>query len=249
MKLQSVIFCIFALTACAGISSTSATDFNIDDSIIYAVKFNPPDSSQKTVATSGSNVKSEDQQEPAPLDGEQAQAEIQDPVVADDKLLNAPDLLQTVTMTTNHNEQYVCELPKDELIRDAEEEPYAGPNILQLLNQLFVTSSCAYRLEHYWTYELCHGKYLRQYHEERDGKDVKVTEYFLGRYDKETFDEQMVDLNKAIADGTLKKPQKKRIETMNMPFFELQMKDGTICDLNGMPRTTRVQYICYPSGN
>ena len=30
------------------------------------------------------------------------------------------------------------------------------------------------RLEHYWTYELCHGRYIRQYHEERDGKNIKV---------------------------------------------------------------------------
>ena len=39
-----------------------------------------------------------------------------DQVLSDDeKLLNvAPDLLQTVTMTTAHNEKYVCELPNDE---------------------------------------------------------------------------------------------------------------------------------------
>ena len=27
------------------------------------------------------------------------------------------------------------------------------------------------------------------------------------------------------------------------------MTDGTLCDLNGLPRTTRVQYVCYPTGN
>ena len=27
-------------------------------------------------------------------------------------------------------------------------------------------------------------RFLRQYHEERDGKDVKVQEYFLGKFSK-----------------------------------------------------------------
>ena len=37
------------------------------------------------------------------------------PITEDEKLLNAPDLLQTVvTMTTAHNEKYVCHLPNEE---------------------------------------------------------------------------------------------------------------------------------------
>ena len=62
---------------------------------------------------------------------------------------------------------------------------FQGPSVLQLLERLFVQSQCAYRLEHYWTYELCHGKNLRQYHEEREGKGIKTTEYFLGYYNTE----------------------------------------------------------------
>ena len=46
-----------------------------------------------------------------------------------------------------------------------------------------------------------------------------------------------------------RKPLRKKIESINMPFYELVMKDGTLCDLNGLPRTTRVQYVCYPNGN
>lgn len=37
--------------------------------------------------------------------------------------------------------------------------------------------------ESYWTYEICHGHYVRQYHEEREGKKVKLQEYILGRWD------------------------------------------------------------------
>lgn len=37
-------------------------------------------------------------------------------------------------------------------------------------------------------YELCHGRFIRQYHEERDGKKVKRQEYFLGRWTKEEYE-------------------------------------------------------------
>ena len=42
----------------------------------------------------------------------------------DESLLNAPSLLQTVTMTTNHNEKYVCELPKEEVKLKQSDEEY-----------------------------------------------------------------------------------------------------------------------------
>ena len=87
-----------------------------------------------------------------------------------------------------------------------------------MLEKLFVSSKCAYRLEHYWTYELCHGKSLRQYHEERDGKNIKLTEYFLGHYNKEAHDIRIKELEE---EKTNKKPLKKKIESINMPFFEL----------------------------
>lgn len=83
---------------------------------------------------------------------------------------------------------------------------------------------------------------------------MKKTEYFLGKYNKDLFAADRDSLRKAVdeakAAGTaLKKPRKRRVESMNMPYFELVMKDGTTCDLNGLPRKTRVQYVCYPSGN
>lgn len=209
---RKTIIVVLTLTSLA-----SSYDYNIDDGVLYSVKFNSRDS--------------ESEQKPF-----------------DEKLLDPPELLQTITMTTGHNEKYVCELPKVEPFGKWQHESYSGPNVLSLLEKLFTSSSCAYRLEHYWTYELCHGRYLRQYHEERDGKNIKVTEYFLGRYSKESFDQDHAAMKKSVEEGTLKKPQKKRIETMNMPYYELIMTDGTVCDLNGRPRTTRVQYVCYPAG-
>ena len=36
-----------------------------------------------------------------------------------------------------------------------------------------------------------------------------------------------------------RKPLRKKIESLNMPYYEIIMKDGTLCDLNGQSRTTR----------
>ena len=42
---------------------------------------------------------------------------------------------------------------------------------------------CFYRLEDWWTYELCYQKHVRQFHRE---KDVLTSEYLLGLYEAET---------------------------------------------------------------
>lgn len=52
------------------------------------------------------------------------------------------------------------------------------------------------QLESYWTYELCHGRYIRQYHEERDGKKHKLQEYYLGKWDKKQLAELSMMLSK-----------------------------------------------------
>ena len=82
-----------------------------------------------------------------------------------------------ITMLSQHGEKYICTIPRTDNMdkeRGSNKDGYQGQTALALLEPLFVSQSCAYRLEHYWTYELCHGRFLRQYHEERDGKAIKV---------------------------------------------------------------------------
>ena len=108
-------------------------------------------------------------------------------------------------------------------------------------------------------------RHLRQYHEEREGKGIKTTEYFLGEYlfPILTSASQLISLenntllsilgfyskekheeNKKIdEDSEFRKPLMKKIEAFNLPYYELIMNDGTICDLNGQPRVTRVHYV------
>lgn len=86
-----------------------------------------------------------------------------------------------IIMTTAHKEKYKCILPLVTSGDEEEEKDYKGPNPRELLEPLFKQSSCSYRIESYWTYEVCHGKHIRQYHEEKEtGQKVNIHEYYLG---------------------------------------------------------------------
>ncbi|KAM9257557.1 endoplasmic reticulum lectin 1 isoform 2-T2 [Cariama cristata] len=71
-------------------------------------------------------------------------------------------------MTTVDKEKYKCILPLIASGNEEEEKDYKGPTPGELLEPLFKQSSCSYRIESYWTYEVCHGKHIRQYHEEKE---------------------------------------------------------------------------------
>ncbi|KAG8223588.1 hypothetical protein J437_LFUL004108 [Ladona fulva] len=158
-------------------------------------------------------------------------------------ILDVPDV-ESLSVTTQNNEKYKCIIPRYTEKEKETSENYTGSSPLGLLFPLFTQSSCSYRLEPYWTYELCHGKYIRQYHEERDGRKVKLQEYILGVLDFKLF--------KSLSEEWDKKEKTeipvKKIDGINMPYLQLDMVDGTICDLNGKPRTTRVLYVCHLHG-
>lgn len=120
-----------------------------------------------------------------------------------------------------------------------------GP--LDLISTLFSSSSCSYRIESYWTYEVCHGNYIKQFHEEREGKTSKRQEYFLGKWDKQKTEKLREGLANAEKDG--EKLKFKKIDGLSLPYLEFEMTDGTLCDLiNNQPRITKVLYVCYAPG-
>lgn len=207
------------LVALAVAPSPSSSEFSIDDSALFKINFR--DTLKESLSKHGE---------------------------ADDITAEEGER-RKVTMVSSNSERYECTLPKMADTSGSEDEGYTGPIALEILEQLFTTQACAYRLEHYWTYELCHGRYLRQYHEEREGKNVKLTEYTLGRYDSETLAKDIEQARKnAESSGLRRKPLKKKIDTLTLPYYELTMTDGTLCDLNGQPRITHVNYVCYPAG-
>lgn len=155
---------------------------------------------------------------------------------------------EQLIVTSSQQEKYRCILPK---IREKEETnsvKYEGPSPLELLSPLFSQSSCSYRLESYWTYEVCHGRFIRQYHEDREGKKVKLQEYFLGRWDK-TYLKALLENSKDVESASEEHIPFKKIDGVNLPYFEIGMGNGTLCELNNnKPRETKVLYVCYIHG-
>ncbi|XP_030748881.1 endoplasmic reticulum lectin 1 [Sitophilus oryzae] len=157
---------------------------------------------------------------------------------------------ETITVTSSMQEKYKCILPNIIEKEEKKEESYSGPSPLELIVPLFSQGTCSYRLESYWTYEVCHGKYIRQYHEEREGKKVKLQEYILGKWDEADL---VNNLRKSKLNRDDLLPDKiiptKKIDNVNLPYYEVLMDNGTACDLNfNKPRLTKVIYVCYIHG-
>ncbi|XP_011501121.1 PREDICTED: endoplasmic reticulum lectin 1 [Ceratosolen solmsi marchali] len=171
------------------------------------------------------------------------------PGKTEDDLLKSQVNVEPYMITTADNEKYECFIPEVREQDAITDEPYTGPNPIQFLYLLFNRNSCSYRLESYWTYELCHGRYVQQYHEERDGKKVKIQTYELGK-----FDSSQISKLSAQYDEYAKNPNRKseipvkKIDGINMPYVEMEMTDGTLCDLNNKPRSIRVLYVCFQHG-
>lgn len=84
---------------------------------------------------------------------------------------------------TTNNETYTCHLPsstrKKKLIETA--DVHLHPDAL--LAEFFIAYPCIFKVDGYWTYELCHGKHIRQFRAEGSGPKMTriIKEYYLGR--------------------------------------------------------------------
>lgn len=178
--------------------------------------------------------------------------------LADTKLPDEKDIKEDVGKQQDHeslwivsadNERYQCFLPKTLASKEDVDSSshYTGPSPLALLKPLFTRLFCSYRLEQYWTYELCHGKSVRQYHEESMINRIAVQEFYLGRYDANKLERDeaayLMQL-KEKQDLPKQKVPTIRLEGLEMPYFTVNMTDGTMCDINGVRRMTSVLYVC-----
>ncbi|XP_071864998.1 endoplasmic reticulum lectin 1 isoform X2 [Bombus fervidus] len=162
-------------------------------------------------------------------------------------LLESRTNVEPYIITTANKEQYQCLIVDNSEQEQGYNEPYNGPNPIEILSALFKQNTCSYRVESYWSYELCHGRYVRQYHEDRDGKKVKTQEYYLGTFDKLQELKLLADYAERKNAGKADIPVKK-VDGINMPYIEVEMADGTVCDLTNKPRKIKVLYVCYQHG-
>ncbi|XP_014035525.1 endoplasmic reticulum lectin 1 isoform X2 [Salmo salar] len=161
-----------------------------------------------------------------------------------------------VIMTTTEKETYKCLLPSLSNGDDDDVKEYAGPTPGDLLEPLFKQSSCSYRIESYWTYEVCHGKHVRQYHEEKETGQIKLQEYILGSMTKKTESSttsgtETAEAEKVEETDPKSEPEKevptKNVEGQLAPYYPVLMGHGTACVLKqNTPRSINVLYVCHP---
>uniref|UniRef100_A0A8D8W7U9 Endoplasmic reticulum lectin 1 n=1 Tax=Cacopsylla melanoneura TaxID=428564 RepID=A0A8D8W7U9_9HEMI len=163
----------------------------------------------------------------------------------DTNLLDKLNTHEVLSIVSTNQERYQCYLPDISASNKNSEEVYSGPGPLEIIEPLFSQKPCSYRLESYWTYEVCHGRYVRQFHEDREGKkEVRLQEYYLGKWDRSNVAAVLSKLEES-PEGVM---GYKKIEGTKLPYMEINMTDGTLCDLNGEPRETRVLYMCHATG-
>ncbi|XP_025080630.1 protein OS-9-like isoform X2 [Pomacea canaliculata] len=138
-----------------------------------------------------------------------------------------------IVVTSRHGQQYQCTYPstvEQEKQKEEKEKEALEKGVIQLLNPIGI-GPCLIKTKDWWSYELCYGKYIRQYHLE-DGK-IKGNIIYLGLYESE-FD---------WSNETLKETRI-RSKTPAGRYHSQYYTNGTKCDLTGMGRQTEVRYLC-----
>lgn len=159
-----------------------------------------------------------------------------------------------IEISTQNQDRYRCIVPDnvDHLNFDVSAKNASSDekkiSAVQILEPLFKGEVCSYKFELFWIYELCHGKYLRQYHEANAAKQsTKITqEYYLGRTDAEQIKEHHVEYEQQMEE--LRRSGATRptvlIDGHHKPYVTFNMTGGTKCDLTKRNRNTRVIYVC-----
>uniref|UniRef100_A0A0N5ARP5 Endoplasmic reticulum lectin 1 n=1 Tax=Syphacia muris TaxID=451379 RepID=A0A0N5ARP5_9BILA len=142
-----------------------------------------------------------------------------------------------VYMTSADNKNYVCAIPSPKKHTKKTINTYSGPTPLELIEPLHKGRICFYWFDAYWTYKLCHGRYIVQYHEEKEGSSKDRAEYYLGNYAPDQAKQNREYLKKHS-------PPILKVGDEHLPYFGVIYKHGTVCDLTGKPRTTVVKYVC-----
>lgn len=170
-----------------------------------------------------------------------------------------------IHISTKDNEKYICVVPSTSNLNfdtsaknssatsgdgDAENDKPKSP--VQILEPLLKGSFCSYKFEVFWIYELCHGKYLRQYHEENAKYKAKITqEYYLGKMEPEQIKAHDEEYNRKLEErANIGEPRPTiLVNGHHKPFVMFNMTSGTKCDLTKKSRVSRIIYVCNEEPN
>ncbi|VDD91601.1 unnamed protein product [Enterobius vermicularis] len=134
-----------------------------------------------------------------------------------------------LVMTSQYGQKFICTLPappkkKEEKEGSHEQENLPPNTIAKIVSAGFYTKKCTNREFLWWTYEVCYGSEIKQYHVEAAGTVTSTVS--LGFFSKN----MEIPTFKPNYDRPL--------------YFEQQYSNGTLCDLTGKPRRTVVRYFC-----
>ncbi|KHJ94204.1 glucosidase II beta subunit-like protein [Oesophagostomum dentatum] len=152
----------------------------------------------------------------------------------------------SLRISTQNNENYICKMPAAPEEKQEKIAAYTGPTPAELLAPVYKEKVCSYRVEPYWSYELCHGRYIVQFHEEKDVRGVgRTAEYYLGNLHVDyTTAVRLTSSLFSCAGMDYNNPPKKVIDGEEYAYYPVYYSQGTTCDITGKPRTTTVMYIC-----
>lgn len=158
-----------------------------------------------------------------------------------------------INISTRNNERYKCVVPdiEDHLNFDTSAKNASSveeaKSPITIIEPLLKSNYCSYKFELFWVYELCHGKFLRQYHEENSKFKTKITqEYYLGILEPEQLAAHVEDYEKQRLELTRTGASLPTIlvNGHHKPFIQFNMTDGTRCDLTKKSRAAKIIYVC-----
>ena len=161
----------------------------------------------------------------------------------DDFLLNnANDSI--VTLITKDSSQYHCVLPEIESQEQSQKED-ANIDAYAKIEHLFKKKTCIYKLDSFWTYEICLNDFVRQFNGDILAKK-HTQEYYLGHFKETNLERDRQEYNKKAAELRSKNKNLPKIDFdgIKVPYIYLTMDKGTICDLTEQPRLTRIYFVC-----
>ncbi|KAM7540317.1 hypothetical protein Aperf_G00000035955 [Anoplocephala perfoliata] len=140
-----------------------------------------------------------------------------------------------------NNETYLCHLPTvtkgKKIVGPSESDQ--DPQLL--LAEFFAAFPCIFKVEGYWTYELCHGKHIRQFRAEGAGPKLThiVKEFYIGRAS-----ESSAPIESKQKEAQVSEPKSIHINGRDFVYYSVEYDNGTKCDLTGVPRRASVVYVC-----
>ncbi|RMZ95459.1 endoplasmic reticulum lectin 1 isoform X1 [Brachionus plicatilis] len=160
--------------------------------------------------------------------------------------------VELINLKTINNENFKCAVPintDNQLNFDQSSESDLNRiHTSSLLSEFHQRKLCSYRIESYWIYELCHGNFVRQYHETKTaGKVIISGEYFLGYFDPT---KQDPDYFKQSNDKLIPSISWKNLNGVKIPTYAVKYTDGTSCEiLKDTKREITIFYACDEFGN